>query len=630
MEKLYLETGSHELAGGQGAAIGGLELSVDLLVEVAAKAASLTGHKERGSHLDVGSLDLDEQVQGGNLQDDAIEDGIDDGLDDVVVADLEAAVLVQALVTELGSVHDDVASGVQLDGVVEVHHLDHLVGALLTSSDGQLGLLGAIREEDVLALIHGVVVEASVEGVDGLGSNEALVLGSSAGGHVGRLADPVGSSVHGEGGRPPGLDRVLAVQLADVVGNEGLSGEDEGPVAGLIVRIVLDVPVGAVRGVVTVGLLNGEGVQDVGDVLADGLEPAGERGGKFLLNLGGHLVVVVGLVQIAGLLASRAAVHEAFRHVLLALLSDRAVHGVLGGEVVAVSLGLDTDPVLVAVLAEADGLVSGHVEDVLAESVVRRLVPVAHGGVAEGVLVLLVCVHAGSNGGVLLDAEVGEVLGVPAVLGHAQGGVEVDESAVLLLGGQTGPQEAHLAALDVLEEALNGRLELGNDGLVGGDLGSGGLARLGLSGLEDDGVLAVLDGLLGLEPGVDGTGLGSFRLVAEDVLAVLQIQRDEAELGETGGVQLLEPLHPRSEIGEVQLALGDEVNVHAEAVAQRDVALLDGLLLLHGDDVVGLLVFQGGLEAVHNVAGDGVGLDMVVLEKKCKSFVRILNGWTRS
>jgi len=216
------------------------------------------------------------------------------------------------------------------------------------------------------------------------------------------------------------------------VGNDGLEGANPSHVAGASSRIILDVPGGTVRGVGAVSMLDGVVINSVVDPVAELVKERSNGSGQ-VLSLSGELVVVVGLVQVAGLLASGASVHESLGHILLAFLANGAVQSDLGGMLVTEDLSLETDLAgLVAILTEGDGLIVGQVEDILAESVLRSLVPVADSPVVDGVVNLLVGIDAGASGGVLLNLPVSVVLGVPRVLGEGKSAVEVDERAILL------------------------------------------------------------------------------------------------------------------------------------------------------------------------------------------------------
>lgn len=397
------------------------------------------------------------------------------------------------------------------------------------------------------------------------------------------------------------------------MGYNSLRGADPGHVASKGVGIVLDVQDSTVGGIGLVCVLNGMLVNSVVDPATEPVNPLGERSGQ-VFALGAQLVVVVGVIQDSCLFASRATVHESFRDVLLALASDRAVHCALGGVLVAVDLSLHPDLGLIAVLAKADGFVVGQVKNVLAESVRRRVVPVANTIQTDGVVVLLVGGHTRSGSGVLLNAEVGEVLGVPSVLGDSQSAVEVDESTISLLDGEAGPQQMSFAALHVLEDAIKSRLELSGDGIGGEDIIGRRFGRLIISGLEHVGVFAALGGVLVLKPGLNGTGFAAFGLVADDVLAVPQVERSKSQRSEAVDVPFLEPLPPGGIVREVEFGVGEPAKVNSVALAKGDITL-DGLII-DRDQVVGLLVLHNGLVAVGDVAGSSVRLDVEVLFKK--------------
>lgn len=156
-----LEAGGHELTVGNGATVGGLEFTGGLLVVVTAKTASMSAELAGSSKLNVGSLNLDEEVERPDLHDDTVQDGVDDSLDGLVVevTDLEAGILVQGLDGGLDSVDGNGASGVQLDGIVTIDNLDDLNLTLLAGKNGDFGFLSAISHQDMLALVDGVVVE---------------------------------------------------------------------------------------------------------------------------------------------------------------------------------------------------------------------------------------------------------------------------------------------------------------------------------------------------------------------------------------------------------------------------------------------------------------------------------------
>ena len=114
-------------------------------------------------------------------------------------------------------------------------------------------------------------------------------------------------------------------------------------------------------------------------------------------------------------------------------------------------------------------------------------VPAADGPVADGVIDLLVASSSGRC--VFLQMEIGKVLSVPSVFGEAKSRVEMNESAVLLLGNQTSANQMGVSALQVLEEALHCRFEFGSNRTGRNDFGSRRSHRLSGARLEDDRVL---------------------------------------------------------------------------------------------------------------------------------------------
>ena len=593
---------------------------MNLLVEVTAQTAGAAAQVHGSGQLDVGALDLDEEVEALDLHDDAVASvGVDDGLDGLFTGftDLETGLLIHGLVRGLGTVDGDVTGRVQLDGVLAVDDSDDLVSIVsLVGGDGDLGLFVAIGQQDMGAIADGVVVESAIEGVDSLVTDVAPGLGNGSGSDVDGIANKVATSAQwvedlgvGVGQRRETLP--FGETETDIVSNQSFHGADESHVAGSGERITLDDPASAVRSVrLSLGVLDGEGVEFVIEPLTERIGPVSHGLGQ-VLGLGGHFVVVVSLIHLTGFSASGAAVHESGGHILLALLSSRAVHGGLGGSFVAEDLGFEDDLRLVAMLTETDGVFFSHVQDILAETVSRRLVPVADGPVTDVVVDLPVGADVGSSGSIFLDLDVGEILGVPGILGQAHGGVEVDESAILLFGGETSPHQMSVAALDVLENTLNNWAEFSGDGGVGDNLGLGRSPGFVASSLENDRVLAGLGGVLVLEEGRNGAGAGAGRLVADGVFAVADFQRNEAEVGDGVNVPFLEPLGPGPFVGKVDFGLLDVLDVDTEALAQREFAV-DGFLV--DVDDVDLGVLKSGLGTVGPVTGDGVGLDVVVEE----------------
>lgn len=103
------------------------------------------------------------------------------------------------------------------------------------------------------------------------------------------------------------------------------------------------------------------------------------------------------------------------------------------------------------------------------------------------------------------------------------------------------------------------------------------------------------------------------------VFAVLYVQRNKGKVGESINVPFLEPLDPRSHVGEIELAVRDDLEVDAVTVTKREFVVSG--LIVDGDDVVVLLIFKSGLVAISNVAGNGVGLNVVVLYIFCKKII---------
>ena len=375
--------------------------------------------------LDLRSLDLNPEVPASDLHHDALSGKREnDGLDALRsgLVNFHATFLVQSLVSRFGSVDGDVTGRIQLDTVFAVDDGDDLVSvATLVGGDGDFGLFVAIGQQDVRAIADGVIVIGAVEGVDGLGTDVAFGLGNGSGGDVGRVTDEVAVGPQGIEDLGVGVGqrretRPFGESQTDVVGHQSFHGTDKSQVAGPGQRIASDDPAGAVRSVgLALDVLDGEWVELVVEPLAERVGPVSHGLGQ-ILRLGGHFVDVVSLVQLTCFGASRAAVHESGGHVLLALLSGRTVHGGLCGRFVAVDLGFEDDLGLVAMLAETDCILFGHVQDVLAESVSGRLVPVADGPVADVVVDLPVGADVGSSGRIFLDLDVGKVLGVPGVL----------------------------------------------------------------------------------------------------------------------------------------------------------------------------------------------------------------------
>lgn len=613
----YLEASGHDVSSGNSATISSLPFSDDFLVVVTAETASAAAQVVGSGQLDVRSLDLDPEVPVPDFQGDTLTRvGVDDGLDASVgrFVDLDSALLLQALESSLGSVDGNVTSGVQFDGILTPDDGNDLLAiASVTGGDGDLGFLVAIGHEDVRAVGNGVVVVGTIVGPDGISSNVALGFGDSTGGDVGGVAQEVARSAQrvedlavSVGQRRPGP---VLIAPTNVPGDQSLAGTDESHVGGSSHGIALDDPAGAVSGVgLSLDVLDGEGVQHLVDPLTASVQPVRHGLGQ-VLDLSAQLVVVVGLVQTAGFGASGASVHETGGQILLALLAGRAVHGRLGGVFVAVDLSLEADLVVVALFTEGDVILLGQVENILAESVGGGLVPVAGSRVADGVVDLPVGADVGAGRDVLLDHEIGEVLGVPSILGQTQSGVEVDESAILLFSDDAGPHELSVSTLQVLEEATENGTELGSDRLGGDNLGLGGGLGLGGSRFEDDGVLAGLGGVLVLEESGDGAGAGAGRLVTQSVLTGLDRKRNEAQVGPAVDVPLAPPLQPGEFIGEVQFALLDHLQVETPRFTDGQLAL-DRLV---GDaDQVDRLVLESRLDAVDPVTGDRVRLDVVV------------------
>ena len=172
--------------------------------------------------------------------------------------------------------------------------------------------------------------------------------------------------------------------------------------------------------------------------MAERIDPVRQGLGQ-ILGFRGQFVVVVGLIQLTSFSASRTAVHESSGHILLALLSGGAVHGGLGGVVVTIGIDFQADLVLVALLTERDCILFGQVQNIFAETVNGRIVPVADRIVTDVVVDLPVgdgvLLRARSSRRVFLNLDVSEVLGVPIVVfRQAHGCVKVDEGSILHFG----------------------------------------------------------------------------------------------------------------------------------------------------------------------------------------------------
>ena len=151
-------------------------------------------------------------------------------------------------------------------------------------------------------------------------------------------------------------------------------------------------------------------------------------------------------------------------------MASRAVHGGLSGVIVAVDLSLEADLGLVALFSESNLILFGHVKNILAETVSGWFVPVAGSSVANGEVDLLVRTNAGSSSGVLFDLDIGEVLGVPGILGQTNGGVEEDESTILLFSDHSRSHEVSVTALQVLEDTSENGAEFRSNGSGGENL----------------------------------------------------------------------------------------------------------------------------------------------------------------
>jgi hypothetical protein len=612
-----LEASGHKLAVRDDAAVRGLEFAMSLLVVVTTKTASATAQVLRSGQFNMGSLDLDVNVQVCiHLHDNAVLDGVNNSLNGLVVpvADLESGVLIKGLDSGLSSVNGNVTGGVQLNGIISVDDLNNLVLAFLASQNDNVGLLGAVGHQNMLALVNSVVVQTAIVGENGLGTHEALVLGCSSKSQVNSFAGDAVTSLQGvksfEIGKGKGREGLVIFTNVYVVGNDSFSRADDGPVAGASEGIALNSPGGTVRGVRIVSMLNGEVVNNVGDPVADPVSDLGDGSGQ-VVGFGGQFVVVVSLIQVAGLFAIGASVHETLSHILLAFLSNGAVHGVLGSIFITEKLGLEANLRLIAVLTETNGFVVGHIQNILAKSVMGSLVPVADGVPANGVVYPLVGIGgAWPGGGVLFDAEVSKVLAVPGVSGTGKGSVKVDVRSILLLNGETSPDEVGISTFQALEDTLKSGLEFGNNWAGRENFGGRALVELILSRLDDNSMVAALEGSLVLEPGLNSAGLGTFGLIPEVVLAVLDFERNKAKVRDTVDVPFLEHMKVGGEVSEIELALGDKVNINTITFAQRNLTVDRGFL--DRDDVVGLLILESGFVAVGDVAGNGVGLDVVI------------------
>ena len=188
----YPEAGSHEFAGREGAPVGGPPLTDDFLVVVAADTDGPAAHGQGGAQGDVLALDLHEEVDAVQVELDSAGHGVDIGDQLLAIDDLDAAAQ-RFLVT----VDGDGTSGVDFDDVLLVDDGDDLATLSLTSQDGEVVVLPAVGDQDVVAAIEGVVVGGSVESVDGPGSDEALGLGDVGQGQTSGALDEAVTSLQG-------------------------------------------------------------------------------------------------------------------------------------------------------------------------------------------------------------------------------------------------------------------------------------------------------------------------------------------------------------------------------------------------------------------------------------------------
>ena len=241
------------------------------LLEITAQAAGLAAHVDGGRQLDVGSLDLDEEVNGSDVQHDtSIGKRVDDGLDALVArfAYLDETALLDAVERGLLSVNDGVAGWVQFKCVLAVNDGNDLLSlTALAGNDGNVGFLVAVGHQDVSAFVDGVVVVGAVESVDAVVADVALGLGHSGRGDIEGVDDKVG----------PGFQRIenfsvgvgqgretlpIAEAPTDVRGDHSFMRTDESHLAVPSDGVTLDGPAGTQRRIVlSVNVLDDESEQ---------------------------------------------------------------------------------------------------------------------------------------------------------------------------------------------------------------------------------------------------------------------------------------------------------------------------------------------------------------------------------
>jgi hypothetical protein len=103
-------------------------------------------------------------------------------------------------------------------------------------------------------------------------------------------------------------------------------------------------------------------------------------------------------------------------------------------------------------------------QDILAEAVSWRFVPITDGCVTDRVVEFLSSGSIGTVRSVLFDLDIGEVLSVPGILRHSNNGVELDERSILLFSNHSGPDELSITTFQVLEETSKNWAEFRADG----------------------------------------------------------------------------------------------------------------------------------------------------------------------